>query len=72
MTIHLESEIVASAYDEATHVCSYTIERNGKRWTVKVPIEHLNAHGTGKGHKVQRRLHLARLLEQAMNGPHDT
>jgi hypothetical protein len=68
MTIALESEIVMTAYDGKTRTCTYTIQRDGKRWTVKVPLAHLEAH---KGHKPKRRHHVAKLLQGAMQGQHD-
>jgi len=68
MTIHLEEEIVGSRFDPVTRTCHYTIARNGKRWTVAVPIDHLEAH---KANKAARRNHLANVLQNAMNGPHD-
>jgi hypothetical protein len=68
MTIHLETEIVATAYDPKTNICSYTIQRGAKRWTVTIPLEHLDAH---KGNKQKRRDHVATVLKSAMDGPHD-
>lgn len=70
MTIALESEIVGSAYDPATKTCTYTIERNGKRWTAAVPLHHLTAHKGGNA-KMLRRNHVARVLETRINGEPD-
>lgn len=75
MTIALDTEIVASRFDTKTGLCSYTIERNGKRWTVDVHLDHFEAlpKTPGEPHvnKQLRRNHLAKVLEQAMQGPCD-
>lgn len=70
MTIALESEIVANRFDEKERACYYTIERDGKRWTVKVPVADLDQH-KGPNHKALRRNYLATALQNAMNGPPD-
>jgi hypothetical protein len=70
MTIALESEIVGSAYDPVSKVCTYTIERNGKRWTAEVPVHHLQSHKGGNA-KMLRRNHVAKVLEMAMQGEPD-
>ncbi len=75
MTINLETELVGSSLDPVTRVASYTIERNGKRWTVRVPIDHFE-HAAKHlkdvtARKRTKREHLGKLLENAMNGPHD-
>jgi hypothetical protein len=67
MTIHLENEIVASAWNPVTRVCSYTLERDGKRWTVQIHESEFSRQG---GTPV-RRAHLARKLETAMLGRED-
>jgi hypothetical protein len=76
VTIHLETEIVASSYDPTTRAHSYTIERNGKRWTVSVPDADFEQFGpilgaTGAVNKQRRRQHLASRLEAAMGGRAD-
>ena len=48
MPLNLDTEIVATAYDPSTDSCAYTIERNGKRWTVQVPLVQLDACGANK------------------------
>lgn len=68
MTVAIDTEIVATRFDAANRLCHYTIERGGKRWTVNVPLDHLESH---KGNKQARRNHVGRVLEQAMMGPHD-
>jgi hypothetical protein len=68
MTINLDTEIVATAFDPATDTCAYTIARDGKRWTVRVALAHLDAHGTNKD---ARRAHLANVLTAAMQGAPD-
>lgn len=68
MTIHPDTEIVASRFDRATQTCFYTLERQGKRWTVGIPLKELEQHGPNKQ---RRRDHLANRLQQAMRGPHD-
>jgi hypothetical protein len=76
MTIALESEIVGSAYDARTHMHSYTIDRGGRRWTVKIPAAELDRNGPLLGAKagvarMRRRGYLAARLTNAMQGPHD-
>jgi hypothetical protein len=61
MTINLDTEIVATAFDPASDTCAYTIARDGKRWTVPVPTAHLDAHGARKD---ARRAHLANVLKR--------
>lgn len=75
MTVHLEGEVVASRFDPITRTCSYTITRDGKRWTVSVPLEHLDNAAKPHAHapmaKQARRDHLANVLKNAMNGAPD-
>lgn len=66
--IALDSEVVASRYDPKTRTCFYTIERDGKRWTASVPLDHLETY---KGNRQKRRDHVGRCLEQAMRGAPD-
>lgn len=68
MTIALESELVASHFDPLTRICSYTIQRGGERWTVKIPHADLEKH---KGNKQLRRNHVANALQNAMRGAPD-
>lgn len=68
MTINLDTEIVATAFDPATDTCAYTVARDGKRWTVRVPLAQLEAHGANKD---ARRAHLANVLTAAMHGAPD-
>lgn len=70
MTVNPETEIVASSYDSVTRNCTYTIQRGDKRWTIAVPLQHLDAH-KGTNHKVLRRNHVALVLELAMQGEPD-
>lgn len=51
MTIHLDTEIVATSFDPVTQTCFYTIERDGKRWTASVPLADLNKLGANKAAK---------------------
>lgn len=71
MTINLDGEIVATAFDPIAGTCSYTLERGGKRWTVSVPLQQLDAHGPVSLTKQIRRNHVGGLLTQAMAGPAD-
>ena len=71
MTIHLAGEVVASRYDAQTRQCFYTIERDGKRWTISQHVGQLDQHGKGPQSKSLRQMHIARLLTGAMAGPHD-
>lgn len=71
MTINVDTEIVASRYDAAKRMNHYTIERDGHRWTVDVPDDHLDKHGRGPGSLVRRRNHVASVLVLAMRGKPD-
>lgn len=64
MTIHLDTEIVATHFDQVTQTCFYTIERDGKRWTASVPLADLNklaANKTAKHALVANKLNVAML-----------
>lgn len=67
-TIHLDTEIVATTFDPVHQVCSYTIERGGKRWTVEIPKSQFDKHGANK---IAKRTHLANMLNNAMQGKPD-
>lgn len=66
--IALETEIVGTRFDKKTRTGYYTIERDGRRWTVAVPVADLDKH---KRNKQLRRNHLANALSRAMLGPPD-
>lgn len=68
MTIHLESQVVASKFDATTQTCFYTIEKDGRRWTASVPLEDLRKH---QNNKQARRTHIANALGAAMQGKPD-
>jgi len=63
MTIALETELVGSDFDPKTQLCSYTIGRNGKHWTIKIPLEDIR-----KLAKPAKRKFVANKLESAMRG----
>ena len=69
--INLDSEIVATSVDQTAGVVSYTIERNGQRWTAKIPMKELNALGAVSLTKKARVQLVARKLQEAMLGPPD-
>ncbi len=76
MTINPEQEIVGSAFDPIKQVHRYTVERNARRWTVEIPDADFARFGQVMGasaaqNQANRRLHLARCLENAMRGPAD-
>jgi hypothetical protein len=76
MTINPETEIVATSHDPIARTHSYTIERNGKRWTVAIPDADFQQFGPVKGadaamNHASRRKHLAMRLEAAMGGAPD-
>ncbi|MDE2470418.1 MAG: hypothetical protein KGL35_17150 [Bradyrhizobium sp.] len=61
--INLDDQIVATSYDPATRVCSYTYQHtDGARYTVKVPLEEFTRIGTTPSTHAQRRKHLATKL----------
>lgn len=66
--INLDTEIVATGHDPITRTHFYTIERGGRRWTVKIHDDHLSRHGANKQ---ARRNHLGNLLTEAMRGKAD-
>lgn len=76
MSIHPESEIVGTSYDERARVHTYTIKRGGKKWTVNISDADFQQFGPVMGasasvNKLNRRKHLATRLEAAMRGPSD-
>jgi hypothetical protein len=71
MTISLDTEIVGTSFDPVTRICTYTIERDGRRWTAQIPIDHLEVHGPGQIGDQKRQMHLANVLTEKMRGPHD-
>ena len=70
MTVNLDTEIVATTTGIGTagETCAYTIGRDGKRWTVRVPLAQLEAHGANED---ARRAHLANVLTAVMQGAPD-
>lgn len=76
MTIHPETDVVASSYDPIARTHSYTIARSGHRWTVAIPDQDFRQFGPIMGanadlNKARRRQHLATRLEAAMSGAPD-
>ena len=74
--IHPETEIIETRSNPATHVHTYVIAREGKRWTVDIPDDEFRQFGPviGASHvqnKQARRTYLARRLVAAMEGPKD-
>lgn len=59
---------IESGYDPATRICTYTLVRGTRRWTVKIPLATLDAFGGDRG---KRRDYLANAIEGAMRGPPD-
>ena len=70
MTVALESEIISTKYDNRTRRCYYTIQRDGKCWTVSLSLDEMNKF-KGANHKHLRRTHVATALKNAMNGKPD-
>jgi len=68
LTLHPETEIVESRYDEARRLAVYVVARGGNRWTVALSLDELNKHGANK---MARRSMLANAVAQAMIGPCD-
>lgn len=71
--INLEHQIVATAYDPLTRICSYTYQHtDGSRYTVQIPIDDMHKIGTTHASRDQRRKHLAtRLLTHMQTNPPD-
>jgi hypothetical protein len=71
--INLDDQIVATAYDAATRVCSYTYQHSdGSRYTVQVPLDDLHKIGTTPATADARRQHLAtRIMTHIQNNPPD-
>lgn len=67
-TVHLENEMVATRHDPQERKSHFTIERDGRRWTVAIPDDDLNRH---KANKAARRMHVAQVLTMAMQGKAD-
>lgn len=70
-TIHPETQVVASAYDPLTRVCSYTYQHHdGSRYTVNVPLDELMPHR--RQGRPQARAHLARkIINHIQTNPPD-
>jgi len=71
MSINPETDIVASSYDGATRIHSYTIERGGKRWTAQIADDEFQRFGPVAGasaasNKARRRTYLATKIAAAM------
>lgn len=76
MTLNPETQIVASGYDAARHVHTYTVEHGGKRWTARITDTEFEQFGpalgaTAASAKQARRAYLARKMREAMDGPAD-
>lgn len=76
MTLNPETQIVASGYDAAHHVHTYTVEHDGKRWTARITDAEFARLGpvlgaTAVSAKQARRAFLARKIREAMDGPAD-
>lgn len=67
MTIHLDSEVVATSFDPVTQTCTYTVQRGDDRWTVSVPLADL----TKLTNKPAKHALIANKLNAAMTGPAD-
>jgi hypothetical protein len=68
--IALETEVVSTRYDKRTQTGYYTIERDGKRWTIALPVNDFKKF-KGATAKQLRRNHLANALLRAMSSPPD-
>jgi hypothetical protein len=68
MTINLDTEIVSSSYDIDARMNTYTIRRDGRRWTVQIPDSAFAVHATNRQ---ARAAHLGNLLTAAMRGKAD-
>jgi hypothetical protein len=67
--ISLETELSATAFDQKTGNCSYTIFRNNRHWTVEM---HINNFGQiNRATLPARRVMLQTKLAEAMLGPSD-
>lgn len=72
MTLHLESEVVASSFDPINQIGTYTIARAGKRYTAVVPMADLEKYkGAAPAVKAARRAHIAAALQTALLGEPD-
>jgi hypothetical protein len=71
--INLDDQIVATAYDKQTRVCSYTYQHtDGSRYTVSVPLADMEKIGLTPSTKLQRRNHIAnRILNHIRTSPPD-
>lgn len=67
MTIHLDTEIVATRHDPVSRANFYTVERNGRRWTVEIHMDEFNRCAL----KEQKRNLLGNRLAEAMLGKAD-
>lgn len=67
MTINLDTEIVETRHDPVSRNNYYTIERNGRRWTVEIHMDEFNRCAS----KEQKRSLLGNRLTEAMRGKAD-
>lgn len=69
--INMDTEIVATMFNKVTNTVAYTVERDGERWTVNIPVKELDAIGPISLTKKQRMDFVGRKLQQVMMGPGD-
>jgi hypothetical protein len=69
--IVLNTELVSTRFDPNTRMNFYTVEKDGRRWTVAIHTDDFNRHGFGQGHKQRRQNHLTQALLAKMQGPPD-
>ena len=78
--INLETQIVGSAYDPATRMCSYTYQHHdGQHYTVEIPLDHLEGRGPvntnnisiNRGNQDRRRKHLVACIQSRLQGAPD-
>jgi len=70
--INLDDEVVATAYDPATRICTYTYQHpDGSRYTVPVHLDELAKLGTTPANRGSRRQYLAMKIQNhvATNKP---
>jgi DNA topoisomerase IB len=71
--INLDDQVVATAYDRKTRLCSYTYQHtDGSRYTVSVPLDDLRKLGTTPANRDVRRKFLAtKIMNHIQTNPPD-
>lgn len=71
MTVNLHDEVVSTKFDDKRRMCIYTMHRDGRSWTIEVPLKEFEQIGMQDQRKAARQNHLRNKFLTAMKGPSD-